>query len=135
MPILVEKFESKTIRTTTPDGTMFTIIDENPDGTIAQIRVEIGKSGSKIRAWTFAFSQLVSMLIQRGASIEDIITVVSNTNSDKLVYDKTTPIRSGPAGFVQALMIYKEHKFKLLTEQLGDPLKKRRPPRIYGRSA
>lgn len=125
------KWKSNVIRKLTPDGTLFVIIDEDAEGNPAQIRVQIGKAGSGLAAWTFAFSQLLTLAMQHGATIEDVITVLSNTNSDRLVYDRNTPIKSGPAGVVQALLSYNVAK----AVELNMPeLNGTRKARLWGRS-
>lgn len=123
-------WQSNVVRILTPDGTIFVLIDEDAKGNPEQIRVQIGKAGSALAAWTFAFSQLLTMSLQHGVTIEDVIGVLSNTNSDKLVYNRTTPIKSGPAGVVQALMSYNAEKAKLILKD-APPM---RQARLWGRS-
>lgn len=125
-----KKWPSNVLRKLTPDGTIFVIIDEDETGKPIQVRVNIGKAGSGLAAWTFAFSQLFTLALQHGATIEDVITVLSNTNSDRLVYDRNTPIKSGPAGVVQALLSYNVEKAK----ELGANIQPKRA-RLFGRSA
>ena len=126
-----EVCECSVVKIATPDGTMFvTIIEENnkPIG----FRLEIGKSGSTLRTWCDAVGQLATLSIQAGIPLEDIISELSNLSSDKLtITENQVPIRSGPDGFVVALMRYRQAKYEEMLGILGSStVVKRRPPRL-----
>jgi hypothetical protein len=132
MPITIpEVCNCSVIEVTTPDGTMFVTILELNNKPIG-FRLEIGKSGSTLRAWCEAVGQLATLAIQAGISLDDIITELSNLSSDKLVFTgKQVPVRSGPDGFVVALMRYRQSKYDEMLGVLGvNNTKRRRPPKL-----
>jgi hypothetical protein len=134
--VMSNEFDAYVIRKETPDGTLFVTIDHYKNTKkIAQIRAFIGKSGSKLNAWTFACSQLITLALAKGATIEDLITLLSNTNSDRLVYDGNVPITSGPAGLVQALIAYNHERYREVQSDIDRINKKRGRAKLYGRSA
>lgn len=130
----VERYDCVVIETKTPDGTLFTTINElnnKPDN----FQLQIGKAGSTLRAWTDAVATLATLAIQHGATIEDIITAISNFSSDRVAFTQgTTPIRSGPGGFVHALMRYKAERWKTMQAVLGANNDRRKsPPKFHNR--
>lgn len=118
---MAERYNSITIRSRTPDGTMFVnIMEDNETGKPCEIQIIIGKAGTNLRAWTDSVSRLVTMVLKCGGTLEDIITELSNTTSDKLIIDDSqVPVRSGPDGFVMALMKYKGHKYHEMSNVLN----------------
>jgi hypothetical protein len=114
-----DRFESKVIRMPSPDGTLFVTVMENDQGKPCEIHLQIGKSGSALRAWTHATSELLTVALQSGATMEEIITRISGVTSDRMVYNRTTPVRSGPDALIKALMVYKGHKYDELNATLG----------------
>ena len=48
------RLNSATVKVQTPDGTMYLIIMENEHGMPSRVDIQIGKSGTNIRAWYMA---------------------------------------------------------------------------------
>lgn len=128
-------YNSKVIGKRTPDGTLFVIINEDrKTGKPVMIQMNIGKAGSSLSAWTYAMSAVCTLALEKGATIEELITLISNTNSDKLVMDATQPIRSGPAGLAQALIVYNHDRFEELEKEFASRHIPKRA-QLFGRSA
>lgn len=126
-----EVCECAVIKVVTPDGTLFVTVLEEHGKPIA-FRLEIGKAGSTLRAWCDALGASTTLALQHGVTIEDIITELSNISSDKLTYtEQQVPVRSGPDGFVVALMRYRQSKYEEMFDTLGvNSVKRRRPPKL-----
>lgn len=126
-----EKFDSITIQVPTPDGNMFVTILEGVDGKPIAIQVHIGKAGAPIAAWSNALARIISLALDKGATINDLIEELSSQTSDK--NRQTTRgeiVRSGVEGIWIALMQYKRDKFALTSAQLGDVDGRGRGPRL-----
>ena len=129
----IQRFDGAVIRVATPDGTLFLIVDEDTSGKPVDIRMEIGKAGTAIRAWSEAAGKLLTLAINKGVTLEEVITEISNITSDRLVYHGRVPIRSGPDGLAYGLVRYKGHKYDEMQRVLGGEAdRRRRPARIHG---
>ena len=105
------------VRITTPEGKAFLIIDEDPE-TNNPIRfdLQLGKSGTALRSWAYAMGRMLTLSIGHGATIEDVITELSNVTTDKY----SGGVRSGIDGLVKGLMRYQSDRFISLTSYLDD---------------
>src|SRR6267143_4805519 len=100
-----EVLPSIVIQTHTPDGTMYVTIMER-NGVPYKIDVQIGKSGSSIRAWTDAIARLVSLALRSGVNIHTIVEEVSDITSYRQAWQQDKEIRSGPEGLAYSLLRY-----------------------------
>ena len=101
-------FESEVIRAKTPDGTLYLMVMQNKDKSIAGFNIAIGKAGAPLAAWTFAVTALMNLAVQKGATIEDLLETLSNITSDRVARSATSVCRSGPEGVWQALVKYRQ---------------------------
>lgn len=99
---------SDTMQVRTPDGTLFLTVVENPDKTLNSFHITIGKAGAPIAAWSSAVSALMTLAVDKGAQIEDLLVALSNLSSDRVTYNSSGMCRSGPDGVWQGLMLYRE---------------------------
>ena len=105
------------VKIRTPDGKAFLIIDEDPE-TSNPIRfdLQLGKSGTSLRSWSYAMGRMLTLSVKNGATIEDVITELSNVTTDKY----SGGVRSGIDGLVKGLMRYQSDKFINLTSYLDN---------------
>lgn len=114
------KWNNTTIRVPSGDGTLFVSIVEGEDGKPCAIMITIGKAGSSVRAWAHTFARILTMALEKGATVEDIITELSSQRGDR-----STPsiggqrVTSGPEAVYVALMEYRRGKFAVTRKQLG----------------
>lgn len=101
-PTVLPSYTAKVI---TPDGTMFVNISER-DSKPYRVDATIGKAGSAVNAWAQALSLSVTLALQNGISLYDIIEGLSNNATDRISYSNGRVIRSGPDGLVNGLSIY-----------------------------
>ena len=108
MPTLDDVLPSATVRVETPDGTAFVIISEDGSGRPVRIEVIIGKAGAALAAWAYALSNLMTTLLQKGLTLEDILYDIAGISSDKVmarIADRPSA-KSGPDGIAKAIIIY-----------------------------
>lgn len=114
----ISVMENMTIEVDTPDGTLFfTIMEEN--GMPVRVSSQFGKAGTSLAAWAGALDAVVNLALSVGAGLDDIISTLSNINSDRRRPSRGIPVTSGPNGVVVALMEYKREKYKDITKVLG----------------
>jgi hypothetical protein len=114
-------YPSKVTRIKTPNGVMFLTVVEDNHGNPIRIIIQIGKTGTGIRAWADATGRLINLLLERGAGIEEVITQLSNIHSSDLVFadNSLLPVKSGPDALVKALLIYKRSVYRDLKNKLN----------------
>ncbi len=107
---------SESIRIRTPDGMLYAIIVENQDGTINHVQLSIGKAGSALSAWVHATAALITLAIQKGATVEELMNTLSNITSDRAPRTIESTCRSGPEGVWMALVKYQRNTEILMME-------------------
>ena len=104
---LPDALSSVTVKTPSPDGTIYLTISELEDGTPAQVHIMIGKAGSPVMAWAYCVARLISVLLEKGVPLSRIIEETSGVTTDKIMrYGDGVVIRSGSEGISHALMKY-----------------------------
>lgn len=129
-------FSNVTYQVDIPEGTMFVSIIQDNSGKPLAIDIHIGKAGSTLQAWSVSFGRVLTMALDNGATINDLIADLSSQRSDK---DRTTlggvSITSGPEGVCYALMQHRKELFQLARESMGikdddDAARQGRGPRL-----
>lgn len=114
------KFQNITFQVKTPDGMMFVTVLEDADKKPVGFHINIGKAGAAIAAWSQALARIMSLAVDKGAAVNDIIEELSSLTSDKEVtLERGEKVRSGPEGVVVALFNYRNEKFLELTRTLN----------------
>ena len=93
-----------------PSGSLTVVISEEsnkPD----MIQLYLGKTGSNVFAYLTTISSLITTLFRLNINIDEIISLLSNTTADKLVYKGNIPIRSDIDAIVYAMLVYKREKY------------------------
>lgn len=108
-PNVSEAILTYSARVETPDGTMFVHIMEE-DNRPVEVKINIGKTGTAVRAWSDCVAELISLGMQKGANIYEILAAVCGISGDKLAYSSGIPVTSGPDGVAQAILIYFKEK-------------------------
>ena len=99
-------YNNLTLRERTPNGTAFIIITEDGPGEIIRIDFQIGKTGSEVRAYNYAISELATALLARGMSIEELIRMLLDITSDRAGRFGAGENRSGVEALANALRKY-----------------------------
>lgn len=103
-----KSYDSELIRVRTPDGTMYVLFMKNKDNTIAGFKITIGKAGAPVAAWASALAEMMNLVLEKGGTIEDILTVLSGITSDRNVRSVNSVCRSGPEGVWQAIVRFRQ---------------------------
>lgn len=106
-------FNNTTFRISTPEGEMFVTVIEDSVGKVTAIDIKVGKAGSALQAWTHSFARTLTLAIEKGATVEELIVELSGQTSDKTrTQDNGIIIRSGPDGVCYALLRYQKEKYR-----------------------
>lgn len=113
-------FSARTIRVKTPDGTLFVHVAEDDKGRLKQIMLNLGKAGTAASAWANALASALTLLIEQGSQLEDLLSLLSSITSGSSarmgIGGKCT---SGPEGIWMALMHYRREKHKELQREVN----------------
>lgn len=103
--------ETSAVSVPTTDGSMYVLFMEDADGNCDRVAVQIGKSGTAIRAWTHAMMEMANVALSNGVKLSTIAIQLSNIYTDRNVTTATmNNIKSGPDGFVYAINVYLRSK-------------------------
>lgn len=108
-----QAYSTIVIEVMTTDGKMYVAFMDDNEYNCIHVFVQIGKNGTNSRAWTEALQELINSLLGNGIMIDDIVPMIEDITTDKLVItgnikDVKTNIMSGPAGIVYAIRKYIE---------------------------
>jgi|SRR5436190_1705827 acyl-CoA hydrolase len=124
------KLDAVTFQVPSPDGTMFVTVTEDRAGKPIAVFIHIGKAGAPIAAWSNALARMLTLALDHGATINDVLVELSNQTTDKIRLTQSgESIRSGVEGVCNALMQYKRAKFEEVRLTLGD-MEAHRGPRL-----
>lgn len=119
-------FSARSIRIKTPDGTLFVHIAEDERGQLKQIMLNLGKAGTAASAWAHALASALTLLIEQGAKLEDLLTLLSSITSGSTsrlgIGGNCT---SGPEGVWMALMYYRKEKHQELRREVNSDVSDR----------
>ena len=124
MPLRIDRggdriFNSLTYQIRTPDGMMYVNLLEDKDNSLVMIDVQIGKAGGSLRVWAHTMGRMLTMLLEHGAYIDDLIEELNGQFTDKLaIHQGGIKVRSGPEGIYVALVKYKSDKYNRLAKEL-----------------
>jgi hypothetical protein len=114
-----ETYETKTMKCSSPDGTVYVQVLEDKSCEPIHVIVTIGKTGAAVRAWSEALAALISTLLRHNVSIFEIIAELSEHTSDKMVRHNgkggLVKIRSGIEAITYCLHRYNEGRFDEIT--------------------
>lgn len=115
-----EVFHGFTFRVPSPKGTVFVTVMESDEGKPVGIQIMLGKSGSEAKSWAESLSRTLTLALDMGGGINDIIKELSLNNTDgATVLENGVVIRSHVGAVCYALMQYRKAKYQELREALG----------------
>lgn len=112
-------FNSLTVQVDTPEGRMFVLVIEDDKGVPIAIDVKVGKAGAHLQAWAIMAARLMTLCLDKGGSLEDVLQEVSGQRAQGGRMNGQTEITSGPEGIAWALMQYKRDRFDAVRKTLG----------------
>lgn len=101
-----------TAKTESPEGTVFTTINEDKQGRVVEIRIIIGKGGSTLAAWADALARVTTLALQAGADISTLLAEISGITSARIKKQNGVLIRCGPEAVSYAIMTYLRERHK-----------------------
>lgn len=107
--IVGEAQNCKVIKVPSPVGTIFVSCIEDKTKELARVHIFVGKTGAELAAWADSMGRLITLSLEHGADIPEIVEELSGTTSDRVAWlaDKV-PVRSGPEAIAVALLRYQQ---------------------------
>jgi len=106
------KLQAEVYTVETGNGKMYVTVSSS-NGRPIEVFLQVGKSGQVLNTFSEALGRVISIALQNGVSLEDIVKTLININSDKPVWfrfeetdAKPTQILSVPDGLAQLLQRY-----------------------------
>ncbi len=106
------KLQAEVFTVDTGNGKMYVTISAS-NGMPIEVFLQVGKSGQVLNTFSEALGRVVSIALQNGVALEDIVKTLININSDKPVWfrfeeidAKPVQILSVPAGLAKLLQRY-----------------------------
>lgn len=106
------KLQAEVYTVETGNGKMYVTVSSS-DGIPIEVFLQVGKSGQVLNTFSEALGRVISIALQNGVALEDLIKTLININSDKPVWfrfeetdAKPSQILSVPDGLAQLLQRY-----------------------------
>lgn len=99
-----------TIKIQSPEGAIFVHCNEDINGKLDSVMINVGKAGSTVSSWANGLSRMISIAL-RSTDLSEILTQLSNNSSDRSVLATNKIfIKSGVDAVFHALLMYKNLK-------------------------
>ena len=92
-----------TIKMVLPQGTLYVTANKNGDNAIRETFVNLGKSGGDEKADAEAIGRLISLYLQHGGQIEEVIKTLKGIKGRDVSWDSGEPLLSVPDAVAKAL--------------------------------
>lgn len=106
--MLPEVMPTSVVRVETPDGTAFVSVCEDASETPVRVEIQLGKAGASLAAWASALSATITMALEKGSTLHDIVYALIGISSDRAMLKtaERQEIKSAPDGVAKAIIIY-----------------------------
>lgn len=111
-----------TLRVPSPDGEIFVHCDEDGDGKLIRVLINIGKAGSAVTSWADGLARVITLSL-RFYDLTTILEELSENRSDRFVFSTTrVKIRSGVDAVFHALLMYRNLKSAAIRTEYAPPM-------------
>lgn len=101
--------EGKTVKVPVGNQNWYVTVNENED-VPWEIFINAGKSGSDVKAWTEGMGRVMSLFLQSGGAVTDLIKAISDIKGSQTIFKDGWSVQSGPDGISKALSFILEEK-------------------------
>lgn len=102
----------ETLKFRLPQGALYVTINKDSDGTIKEVFINIGKSGGNEKADAEAIGRLISIYLQNGGNIEDVIKQLEGIKGEETFWDQGIALHSIPDAVAKALSIIYNSRYE-----------------------
>ncbi|MGC8766437.1 MAG: adenosylcobalamin-dependent ribonucleoside-diphosphate reductase [Brevinematia bacterium] len=98
----------ETLKFRLPQGALYVTVNKDQDDSIKEVFINIGKSGGNEKADAEAIGRLISIYLQKGGNIEDVIKQLEGIKGEEVFWDGGIALYSIPDAVAKALsLVYK----------------------------
>ncbi|MEN2997996.1 MAG: ribonucleotide reductase N-terminal alpha domain-containing protein [Brevinematia bacterium] len=121
----------ETLKFKLPQGTLYVTVNKDSDGTIKEVFINIGKSGGNEKADAEAIGRLISIYLQSGGNVEDVIKQLEGIKGEETFWDQGMALHSIPDAVAKALSIIHRSSYEekisyqeiQVSKQISEPFK------------
>jgi ribonucleoside-diphosphate reductase alpha chain len=92
----------QTIKFKLPQGSLYITVNKDDNG-VKEVFVTLGKSGADDKANSEAIGRLISLYLQKGGKVEDVIRSLKGIQGESATWDNGIPLYSVPDAVAKAL--------------------------------
>ncbi len=86
--------EGKTVKIKLASGNLYLTVNFNKEGKVIEVFLNLGKSGSEEKAFAEAIGRLISLYLQSGGNVEEVIDTLKDIKGAYVVWQEGKPIYS-----------------------------------------
>lgn len=95
--------EGKTVKVKLASDNLYVTVNFDNKGKVIEVFVNLGKSGSEEKAFAEAIGRLISLYLQRGGKVEEVIDTLKDIKGAYVVWQEGKPIYSVPDAVAKIL--------------------------------
>ena len=95
--------EGKTVKIKLTTGNLYTTVNFDEKGKVIEVFLNLGKSGSEEKAFAEAIGRLISLYLQRGGDVREVIDTLKDIKGAYVVWQEGKPIYSVPDAVAKVL--------------------------------
>ncbi len=95
--------EGKTVKIKLTTGNLYTTVNFDEKGKVIEVFLNLGKSGSEEKAFAEAIGRLISLYLQRGGDVKEVIDTLKDIKGAYVVWQEGRPIYSVPDAVAKVL--------------------------------
>ncbi len=95
--------EGKTVKIKLTTGNLYTTVNFDEKGKVIEVFLNLGKSGSEEKAFAEAIGRLISLYLQRGGDVKEVIDTLKDIKGAYVVWQEGKPIYSVPDAVAKVL--------------------------------
>jgi len=102
----------ETVKFRLPQGSLYVTVNKDEGGQIKEVFINIGKSGGDEKADAEAIGRLISIYLQNGGNIDNVIEQLEGIKGSETFWDQGIALHSIPDAIAKALMIIYKGQYK-----------------------
>lgn len=102
----------ETLKFRLPQGSLYVTVNRDSDGVIKEVFINIGKSGGNEKADAEAIGRLISIYLQNGGNVEDVIRQLEGIKGEETFWDQGIALHSIPDAIAKALSIIHKNAYE-----------------------
>ncbi|MCS6955523.1 MAG: ribonucleotide-diphosphate reductase subunit alpha, partial [Candidatus Calescibacterium sp.] len=121
-----KKLFGETVKMKMGDDVLYVTINKDEENKIREVFVNMGKSGGRDKAVTEALGRIISIYLQEGGDIMEVVKQLREIKADEIYWDNKIPIHSIPDAIAKAISLtlndsIEHHSLSAKTQKENNP--------------